>query len=156
MSIKREIKFPIASNTKADSSSMAGVPSKKVWDSRTPLLVPILWLAIFPATVLGTHALWTHSRPEKILSNLSVTLGQVETIPPSDQQVELEQKKFKLSLIVSIIVIVIFFLAILLMTIIRQGRFYRKRLGLGDKSKPTRDIDAWTDYRLKDDLDKKD
>lgn len=141
MSIKHEITILFVSNTKI---------------SQTALLIPILWLAILPTTALGTHAMQAYSRPEIILPNLNITLALVETMPTSDQQVELEKKKFKLSLIVSIILIVVFFLAILLMTIIRMGRFYRKRIGLGDKNKPTTDIDAWTNYRIKDDLDKKD
>ena len=61
--------------------------------------------------------------------------------------------KLNLLLIVSIGVIVTFFLAILLLTILRQGRFFRQRLGLGRKSKPTKYIDAWSKYRLDNDSD---
>ena len=71
--------------------------------------------------------------------------------PVTDEQDELERKKLKVILSISIVAIVLLFLGVLLLTILRQGRFYRQRVKLGKKNEPTEYVDAWSQYRLDED-----
>jgi len=69
--------------------------------------------------------------------------------PVPDQQ-ELMLRQYKLILLLMIVGIIILFLAVLLITIIRIGRYRRRRLKLGQKGVPTEYVDSWSRYRLND------
>jgi hypothetical protein len=56
----------------------------------------------------------------------------------------------KLFLATLIGVLSVLFLAVLLVSMARGWRSYRKRAGIGQKAEPTEYIDAWSRYRLKD------
>ena len=64
---------------------------------------------------------------------------------------ETERKRFRLGLAVLFVAVASLFVMLLLISLIRLSRFNRKRLGLGKRSPRTEYIDAWSQYRLKDD-----
>ena len=64
---------------------------------------------------------------------------------------ETERKRFKLGLAVLFVAVASLFVMLLLISLIRLSRFNRRRLGLGKRSPRTAYIDAWSQYRLKDD-----
>jgi len=57
---------------------------------------------------------------------------------------------FKLFPAVLVVIVAVFFLVVILVTVTRLWRSYRKRAGIGQKAEPTEYIDAWSRYRLKD------
>jgi len=61
-----------------------------------------------------------------------------------------EKRKLKLMLGASIAVILGFFLVVLMISLMRMGRHYRRRVFLRQKAKPTEYMDAWSNYRLKE------
>jgi len=63
----------------------------------------------------------------------------------------LKQRQYKLFLVFTIMGLVVFFLVVVLITIVRIGRYWRRSLGLGKRSAPTKYVDAWSQYRLKED-----
>ncbi len=58
---------------------------------------------------------------------------------------------YVLTLLVIIVAVASIFVVVLLLSLIRMGRARRGRLGLGQKSPPTKHVDAWSMHRLKDD-----
>jgi hypothetical protein len=66
-----------------------------------------------------------------------------------------EKKKLNVMLWASVIILTIFFFGLVLITFIRMGRHYRKRVTGDKKTEPTEYVDAWSQYRLKDDNDEK-
>ena len=62
------------------------------------------------------------------------------------------QKRWYAALAVLAVGIAAIFLSMLLLALLRASRRYRKRL-LGTKAGPTEYVDAWSQYRLKDDYD---
>ena len=71
---------------------------------------------------------------------------------PADQD-EAEHEAFRLAVIVTIVVVVTLFAAILLLTIGRISQRCRHLMRLGKKAAPTEYVDAWSRYRLADDDD---
>lgn len=67
---------------------------------------------------------------------------------------QIEQKKARVILLCTIAVVISLFLAILLITIVRIGRYNRRLNRLGKKAEPTEYIDAWSKYRLEEDAEK--
>ena len=63
---------------------------------------------------------------------------------------ETEKRKLRLMITVGIVVLGGFFIAVLLISLLRMGRFYRQRTLRGKKRPPTDYVDAWSQYRLKD------
>ena len=59
-----------------------------------------------------------------------------------------EKKKLDAMLWASIVIVTILFTGIILVTIIRMGRGYRKRVTGDTKPEPTEYVDAWSQYRL--------
>lgn len=51
--------------------------------------------------------------------------------------------------LIALLVIGLFF-SLLLITLLRSGRYFRKHSGIGRKGEPTDLADAWSNYRLKD------
>ena len=64
-----------------------------------------------------------------------------------------EKKKLHAMLWAGIVIVTILFTGIILVTIIRMGRHYRKRVTEDKKAEPTEYVDAWSQYRLKEDHD---
>ena len=84
------------------------------------------------------------------LSDTETPAGTAES-DETQKQRELKHRQYKLTLLIIIVGVISLFMVILLITIIRIGRFRHRRLGLGRKSPPTEYIDAWSHYRLEDD-----
>jgi hypothetical protein len=57
---------------------------------------------------------------------------------------------FKLFLATLTGILAVLFLVVMLVSVARLWRSYRKRTGIGQKAEPTEYIDAWSRYRLKD------
>lgn len=78
-----------------------------------------------------------------------------QTPPPetaeADKGIEQEKKELRLMLMTSLIVLSLFFLGVLMITFLRIGRRYKRRIKLGQPDKPTEYVDAWSQYRLKED-----
>ena len=72
-----------------------------------------------------------------------------ETEDPWDS-IPVEKRKLKLMLFTSIAVILGFFLVVLLISLKRMGSYYRRLVFIRRKSKPTEYVDAWSNYRLKE------
>ena len=64
---------------------------------------------------------------------------------------QLDRRRYRFMLLTIILLMAGFFIAVLLISIVRIGRYRRLRVGLGQKSPPTEYIDAWSQHRLKDD-----
>ncbi|MCP4710649.1 MAG: hypothetical protein GY869_18650 [Planctomycetes bacterium] len=62
----------------------------------------------------------------------------------------MEKRKLKLMLGASIAIILGFFLVVLMISLMRMGRHYRRLVSLRQKSKPTEHVDPWSNYRLKE------
>ncbi len=62
-----------------------------------------------------------------------------------------EKKEFgkRIGPLIALIVLALF-LPILLITLLRSGRYFRRHSGIGRKGEPTDLADAWSNYRLKD------
>jgi hypothetical protein len=71
------------------------------------------------------------------------------------KDIEQEKKELRLMLVTSIIILSLFFLGVLLISLLRIGRRYRRRVQLGKPDGPTEYVDAWSQYRLKEDEDEK-
>ena len=87
----------------------------------------------------------------------SVTQGPIvqsesEGPEPTEEQ-QMKAKAFRLAVIVTIVFVISLFVVILLLAIVRINRFRRKRTHLGEKGEPTEYVDAWSQYRLKEDTD---
>ncbi|MCF7956914.1 MAG: hypothetical protein K9M57_00560 [Phycisphaerae bacterium] len=63
---------------------------------------------------------------------------------------DLERERYKVYIAATIAGIICFIVCLALLTVVRQWRFYRKRLGMGEKIAPTVCEDLWSQYRLKD------
>jgi uncharacterized membrane protein len=63
---------------------------------------------------------------------------------------------YVLTLLVIIVAVTGIFVVVLLLSLIRMGRARHGRLGLDQKSEPTKYVDAWSMHRLKDDQVKDD
>ena len=61
-----------------------------------------------------------------------------------------EKRKLKLMLGASIAIILGFFLVVLTISLVRMGRYYRRLVFFRQKPKPTEYVDAWSNYRLKE------
>lgn len=70
----------------------------------------------------------------------------------TDGESEEDIKRYRLAMLVSLIGIGGLFLMFFLITLLRISRFQRRRLGLGAKKEQTKYVDAWSQYRLKEDL----
>ena len=77
--------------------------------------------------------------------------GDTETPQDNGFVPETERKRFKLGLAVLFVAVASLFVMLLLISLIRLSRFQRRRLGLGKRLPRTEYIDAWSQYRLKDD-----
>ena len=64
-----------------------------------------------------------------------------------------EKSKLEVMIWASAIILTILFLGLVLITFIRMGRHYRKRVTGDKKPAPTDYVDAWSQYRLEDDND---
>lgn len=71
--------------------------------------------------------------------------------PETEKDIEQEKKELRLMLLAAIIVLSLFFLGAILITLLRIGRRYRRRLQLDKPDGPTEYVDAWSQYRLKED-----
>ena len=94
---------------------------------------------------------------DEVSNDTTTTITSDETVQ-SDQKSqngelsqETERKRFKLGLAVLFVAVASLFVMLLLISLIRLSRFNRRRLGLGKRSPRTEYIDAWSQYRLKDD-----
>ena len=67
---------------------------------------------------------------------------------------KVEKRKFKLMLAASIAILVGFFIAVLLTSLLRMGRYYRQRTLSRAKRQQTDYEDIWSKYRLKDGWEK--
>ena len=64
--------------------------------------------------------------------------------------IPVEKRKLKLMLGASIAIILGFFLVVLMISLVRMGRHYRRLVFLRQKPKPIEHVDAWSNYRLKE------
>ena len=110
---------------------------------RLAVLVGILCVFF---VVSAAYASEVANVPEQLIA--AGDSSQDGTKPADDEQERIERRKFKIAMSICIVAIVLFFLMILLLTILRHGRFYRQRIKLGKKNEPTEYVDAWSRYRL--------
>jgi len=96
-----------------------------------------------PSKNLTTNQANTH----KEVDNSEIVSSPDRPVP---NRQELKLRQYKLILLFMIAGIIILFLAVLLITIIRIGRYRRRRLKLGQKGVPTEYVDAWSRYRIKE------
>ncbi|KPK75851.1 MAG: hypothetical protein AMJ79_09380 [Phycisphaerae bacterium SM23_30] len=88
--------------------------------------------------------------------NISPAARQNEPPPGENDKmnpwysIETEKRKLRLMITVGIVVLGGFFIAVVLISLLRMGRFYRQRALAGKKRPPTDYVDAWSQYRLKD------
>ena len=73
---------------------------------------------------------------------------QQETAGQRDEMSE--RVRLKKVMMVTIFLMVVFFLFVFLITMLRVSRFHKRRMGLGRRGQKTKYVDAWSQYRLKD------
>jgi len=98
---------------------------------RLAVLVGILCVFF---VVSAAYASEVANVPEQLIT--AGDSSQDGTKPADDEQERIERRKFKIAMSICIVAIVLFFLMILLLTILRHGRFYRQRIKLGKKNEP--------------------
>ena len=76
---------------------------------------------------------------------------EVEITQDKKSPQQQEKDRMKLGLVILFFGIAGLFIMLLLITVIRISRLRKKRLGIGKREKRTEYIDAWSQYRLKDD-----
>ena len=81
--------------------------------------------------------------------------AESDQLEPGSEEWHREKKKLNAMLWASIVIVTILFTGIILVTILRMGRHYRKRVTGDKKPEPTEYVDAWSQYRLEDDNDEK-
>ncbi|MCK5114767.1 MAG: hypothetical protein KAR11_08405 [Phycisphaerae bacterium] len=69
----------------------------------------------------------------------------------SEEEREQEKRELRIMLFTSIIILSGFFLAVILITLLRIGRRYRRAHQPGRGKEPTELFDAWSNYRLDED-----
>ena len=124
-----------------------------------PLFFRIVLLTLAVGGTINVYAL---GAPEGNLwagqcgiAAVSADSDERQAQPPGGME-ELERRQYKLTLLVIIVAVAGIFVAVLLLSLVRMGRARRRRLGLGQKSEPTKYADAWSMHRLKDDQVKDD
>lgn len=69
-------------------------------------------------------------------------------LQPGSEQWHAERKKLNAMLWASLIIVTLLFMGLILITVLRMGRHYRKRVLGEEKPEPTAYVDAWSQYRL--------
>ena len=79
--------------------------------------------------------------------------SEAESEPLEYESEEWYEEKSKLEVMIwaSAIILTILFFGLVLITFIRMGRHYRKRVTGDKKPEPTEYVDAWSQYRLPED-----
>ena len=103
-------------------------------------------LLLTTALLSGLHAQSVGVTTENKESHLQED-APAETDP---QRQEFERRWFKHLLIVILLLISALFGLLLIITLLRQGRWRRRNLKIGAPPSKTEYIDAWSQYRLKD------
>ena len=80
---------------------------------------------------------------------------QADRQKPETQEDEDLKRRWYAALAVLAVGTAAIFLSMFLLALLRASRRYRRRL-LGEKAKPTEYVDAWSQYRLKEDYDEPD
>jgi hypothetical protein len=81
--------------------------------------------------------------------------SEAESDPLEYKSEEWYEEKSKLEVMIwaSAIILTLLFFGLVLVTFIRMGRHYRKRVTGDTKPEPTEYVDAWSQYRLPEDED---
>jgi len=120
--------------------------------SSYPLKIELIFILLF---LMG---------PADARQQITASSGQPQFSPPTQNQaapknkpaektkdLQQDKKKLKLMIITGSLILGGFFLAVILISALRFGRRYRRRIQPGQHDKPTEYVDAWSQYRLKED-----
>ena len=68
----------------------------------------------------------------------------------SSEDKERAKRHYRLYMVIAGVLIAFLFILLLLISVLRSGRFLRQRYKVGEKSPPTVYVDAWSQYHLEE------
>jgi hypothetical protein len=89
------------------------------------------------------------SSPGEVSSGTSARVDASDRSSTKDDP-EFQREMVRAMFLIAIFVTAGFFLFVLILTLMRMGRHHRKRNKIGQKGERTEYINAWSQYRLKD------
>ena|GEM_PF-3649417 len=114
----------------------------------------IIFLLVISAVPTAAQTVPANGQAQPADSSLSAPADN--TTDTDDHASAPNPRQYRLYLVLTLIIIISLFVGLILLTVIRVTRRYRRLLYVGRKNEPTEYFDAWKNYRLEDDSEHSD
>jgi len=127
-------------------------PRQSHWQLPAALVLAVLFFAgvALESAVFAVPPAHQQLEPEKLSEQEPNALNAAGEAEDPWLSIPVEKLKLKLMLGASIAIILGFFLVVIAISLVRMGRHYRRLVFLRQKPKPIEHVDAWSNYRLKE------